>query len=93
MCLNRSLKIKINRLHKRCLRIVYNDKISNFNELLVKDGSVSITNLQKLSVKMFKVSRELGPEIVNGLFQSESKYLIRIKTRISVSCPFDSFRF
>ena len=95
MCLNRSLKIKINRLHKRCLRIVYNDKISNFNELLVKDGSVSIhyQNLQKLSVKMFKVSRELGPEIVNGLFQSESKYLIRIKTRISVSCPFDSFRF
>ena len=36
MCCNRSLNTKINRLHERCLRIVYNDKKSNFNELLVK---------------------------------------------------------
>ena len=71
MCCNRSLNTKINRLHERCLRIVYNDKKSNFNELLVKDGSVSIhhQNLQKLAVEMFKVSRGLSPEIVNGLFQ------------------------
>ena len=61
----------MNRLHERCLWIVYNDKKSNFNELLVKDGSVSIhhQNLQKLAVEMFKVSRGLSPEIVNELFQ------------------------
>ena len=37
----------------------YNDKKSNFNELQVKDGSVSIhhQNLQKLAVEMFKVCR------------------------------------
>ena len=34
MCCNRSLNTKINRLHERCLRIVYNDK----RLLLVKDG-------------------------------------------------------
>ena len=52
MCRNRSLNTKINRLHERCLRIVYNDKKSNFNKLLVKDDSVSIhhQNLQKLAV-------------------------------------------
>ena len=56
MCCNRSLNTKINRLHERYLRLVYNDKKSNFNELLVKDGSVSIhhQNLQKVAVEMFK---------------------------------------
>ena len=76
MCCNRSLNTKINRLHERCLRIVYNDKKSNFNELLVKDGSVSIhhQNLQKLAVEMFKVSRGLSHEIVNELFQFREQY-------------------
>ena len=72
MCRNRSWNTKINRLHERCLRIVCNDKKSNFNELLVKDGSVfSIRhqNLQKLAVKMFKISAGLNPEIIKELFQ------------------------
>ena len=56
ICYNRSLNTRINRLHERCLGIVYNGKKSNFNVLLVKDGSVSIhyQNLQKLAVEMFK---------------------------------------
>ena len=64
MCFNRSLNTTIN-------RIVYNDNISGFDELLVKDGSVSIhhQNLQKLAVEMFKVSRGLSPEILNELFR------------------------
>ena len=76
MCCNRSLNTKINQLHEWCLWIVYNDKESNFNELLVKYCSVSIhhQNLQKLAVEIFKVSRGLSPEIVN-YFNSESKYL------------------
>ena len=39
---SRSSNNEINRLHERCLRIIYNDKHSNFEELLVKDNSVSI---------------------------------------------------
>ena len=71
MCCSRSLNTKKNRLHERCLPIVYNDTKSNFNELLVKDSSVSIyhQNLQKLAVEMFKGSRGSSPEIVNKLFQ------------------------
>ena len=66
ICCNRSLNTKINRLHELCLRMVYNNNKSNFNELLVKNGSVSIhhQNLQKLSVEMFKVSRGLSRKIV-----------------------------
>ena len=74
MCCNISLNTKINWLG---LRIVYNDKKSDFDELLVKDGSVSIhhQNLQKLAVEIFKVSRGLSPKIADNYFNSESKYL------------------
>ena len=77
ICSNRSLNTKINRLHERYLRIVYNDKKSNFNELLVKAGSVSIhhQNLQKLAGEMFKASSGLSPKIANEFFDSESKYI------------------
>ena len=34
---SRALNNKINRLHERCLRIIYNDKTSTFKELLEKD--------------------------------------------------------
>ena len=57
-------------MHEGCLRIVYNDETSNFNELLVKDASISIhhQNLQKLAIEMFKLSRDLSPKILNELF-------------------------
>ena len=49
----------------------YNDKKSNFYELLVKNSSAFIHHqkLQKLAVEMLKVSRGLIREIVNELFQ------------------------
>ena len=48
---NRSLNNKTNRLHERYLRIICNDKHSNFEEMLVKDNSVSIhhNNIHALS--------------------------------------------
>ena len=48
MCHRRSINPKINRLHERCLRIIYCDKSSTFQELLDEDGSVTIhkQNLQ-----------------------------------------------
>ena len=81
MCCYRSLNTKIDRLHEWCLRIIYNDKKSNFNEL-VRDGSASIhhQNLQKLAVEMFKVS--ICPEIVNELFQFINE-LFQFKEQIS----------
>ena len=57
MCHNRTYNNKINRLHERCLRLIYNDKRSSFEDLLKKDNSVSIhhTSLQALAIEMFKV--------------------------------------
>ena len=71
MCYNRSLNTIINRVHERYLRIVYSNKKSNFNKLLVRDGSASIhhQNLQKLAAEMFKVSIGLSLEIFDEFFQ------------------------
>ena len=89
MCCNRSLNTKINRLNERFLPIVYNDKKSNFNELLVKDGPVSIhhQNLQKLAVEMFKISRGLSPEIVNQLFQYREQISYELRQRSQFQIP------
>ena len=49
----KKLNNKINRLHERCLRLIYSDRISSYEELLDKDNSVPIyqnlQNLQKLA--------------------------------------------
>ena len=49
---SRRLNARIDRLHERSLRVVYNDKSSSFHELLDKDKSVKIhhKNLQYLAI-------------------------------------------
>ena len=61
---------KINRLHERFLRIIYNDKTSYFADLLAKDGSVTIhtRNLQVLATETFKVHKNMSTELMQGLF-------------------------
>ena len=68
---NRSLNNKINRLHERCLRIIYNDKHSNFEELLVKDNSVFMhhNNIHTLAIEMYKAANGISPKIMNDIFK------------------------
>ena len=63
MCRNRIVNNRINRLHERCLRIIYNDKHISFEELLEKDK-----NLQVLATEMFKIYWETSPEIMQDIF-------------------------
>ena len=60
------MNIKITRLHERCLRIIYNDKMSSFADLLAKDGSATIhtRNLQVLAIEIFKVRKNISLTIV-----------------------------
>ena len=69
MCHSRENKRKINQLHEWCLRTVYNDKQSSFNELLEKDGSVSIheRNLQVLATEMYKISNGLSTPLMKDI--------------------------
>ena len=67
---SRSLNNKTNRLHERCLRMIYNDKQSNFGELLVRDNSVSIhhRNIQHLKIQMYMVANGMSPDIMSDVF-------------------------
>ena len=58
---SRTLNNRINNLHERALRLVYNDHISSFEQLLYRDKSFSIheRNLQKLAVEMYKVKNNI----------------------------------
>ena len=70
---SRRLNNKINSIHKRSLRITFQDNMSTFQELLNKDNSVSIhhRNLQVLATEMFKIHRGLSPQILREIFVSK----------------------
>ena len=88
MCHNRSYNNRINRLHERCLRMVYNDKQSSFEELLERDGSVSIhiKNVQLLMIEMYKVKNNLAPILMCEVFKvkTESNYNLRTKQEFEI---------
>ena len=67
---SREMNRKINYIHERALRLVYEDYTTSFKDLLVRDKSVSIhhRNIQKVAIEMFKVKNNLCPEIVKSLF-------------------------
>ena len=59
---------RINHLHERALRIVYNDYESTFENLLELDNSVSIQHrkIRLLSIDLYKVKHNLtNPELFN----------------------------
>ena len=70
-CLSRKLNGRINRIHERGLRIVYQDYTSSFEELLVKDETVCIhhRNIQLVAIEMFKIKNNLCPEIMKYIFK------------------------
>ena len=72
---NKDLHNKINRVHERALRILYEDDISSFSELLQKDGSFTVheRNIQTLLMEMFKAKHNLEPALLKYIF-TEHKY-------------------
>ena len=70
---SRSIKNKINHLHERVLRILYSDFKSYFENLLEKDGTVSVhvKNLQILATEMFKISKNFSVPLMSELFHEK----------------------
>ena len=76
----RTLNNRINRLHEKALRMVYNESNLSFEELLNIDNSFTIhhRNLQKLAIEMFKVKHNLSPIFMKSVFpESTNPYNIR----------------
>ena len=76
----------LNHIHESALRIAYRDANSTFQELLIRDGSVSIhhRNLQLLVTEMIKFLKRISPQIMAKVFKvNERNYNVR--TDISFS--------
>ena len=89
MCCTCSLNNERNRLFERCLRIVYKDKKSNFEELLERDGFVSMhyENVRFLTNEIFKVSEDIDLQIVKEIFQFRDtavSYQLRAQTDFQI---------
>ena len=70
------LNNRINKIHKRALKLVYKDNKLSFNDLLELDNSVTIhqRNLQILATEIFKVKNSLAPEIMTEVFEIKEPY-------------------
>ena len=66
----RTLNNRINSLHYRALRLIYNEELLSFCELLNKDGSVTIhnRNIQILGIEMYKTKNSLSPITMKQIF-------------------------
>ncbi len=62
---SRGINNRINKIHERALRIVYQDYKSSFEALLKKDESFTIheRNIQTLGIKLYTVAYGIAPEI------------------------------
>ena len=84
---SRKLNNRINKIHERSLRIVFNDNKSTFRELLLKDNSVTVheRNIQTLAIELYKILNGLSPEIMSQVFplKEDIKYCSqnKFKTR------------
>ena len=74
---SRNLNNRINKIHERALRLVYDDCEKTFAELLVLDDSFTIheRNIQSLAIELFKVIHNLSPEIMSEVFVVKSNLL------------------
>ena len=66
----RQVNNKINCLHKRALRMIYENSISSFDTLLEKDMSFLNHDrfIQQLALEMCKVTKGLAPTAISNLF-------------------------
>ena len=72
----------VNRVHRRGLRAVYNDFVSDYDTLLRKGNHQMIhqVNLKKMMLKVFKCIHNDGPALLNGMFtpKDDIYYNLRI---------------
>ena len=70
MCHNHTKNSKINRVHERCLHLIYNDKKPSIEQLLEVDSSLSVhdRNLRALATEMYKIYHGISQTIINEIF-------------------------
>ena len=77
---SRHINHKINKPSERSPRIDYNDHSPSFEELLSKDKSVTVhqINLQTLATEMYKILNGLSPDIMQDIFEIKVTTIILV---------------
>ena len=80
---SRKMNNRINKIHERSLRIVFNDYRSTFRGLIDKDNSVTIheRNIQNLAIEHYKVINGLSPVIMSLVFPIKENIKYCSKTK------------
>ena len=89
MFCGRTANNKINHIHERSLRIVYNDYITSFKDLLRREKTFTIhhRNIQSLAIELFKIKNNISNTIVSELFETRSiGYNLRSESYFPVNC-------
>ena len=70
-------------------RIIYSDKASSFEALLIKEDSVSIhdRNLELLAIKIYKTSKALFSLIIIELFQKQNEHQYNLRHNSQFPIP------
>ena len=80
---HRNANNRIDRIHERALRIVYDDDFSSFEELLLKDDAVTVhqRNLQILATEMYKLINGLSSNCLGDIckFSTDKGLNLRYK--------------
>ena len=74
MCCDKTSDNRINHLHERALRTVYNDNASTFEKHLEKDKSVTIhvRNLEILATELYKTKENLAAPMMHEIFEQRN---------------------
>ena len=84
----RQINDKINKLHERALRIVYNDTVTSFENLLIKDKSFTIhhQNIQLLAIEIYKAIHNLpGGKLGEFFIRNNHNYNLRSESELLLS--------
>ena len=80
---------QIKYLHERCLRLIYSNKKSSYENMLENDNSVSLhhKNIQALAIEMFKVKHKLCPDIASDIFKERTNNQYNLRNRNDFVIP------
>ena len=84
---NRELNSRVNKLHERAVRIVYQDYASSFTELLEKNKSTTIhsRNIQLLATELFKVKNGFSSPFMNEIFVENAQHYYDLRKKLNLT--------
>ena len=81
----RQINDKINKLYVKAVRIVYNDTVTSFENLLIKDKSFMIhhQNIQSLAIEIYKAIHNLpGGNLSEFFVRNNHNYNLRYESEL-----------